>query len=268
MDALAELLKALATLLWPAIVIGMVWMFRPAIASLIESAKSREFSIEIGGQKLSVKEASEQQRTLIADLQAELVVLKRRLDAGASSTRPLPPPLEPHAIVLPERPSPSAPSLEGIPSATRAGAPRALPATPTRPAPAQEQAERIASVLWVDDNPKNNSFFIEQLENAGVRVDLALSTQDGLRKFHKHRYSVVLSDMGRYEDGGNNPHAGLNLVKAVRAADPAVPLFIFCSARAAEQYGPEALRLGATSVNSSSTELYAALKLNTLRDRS
>jgi hypothetical protein len=29
-------------------------------------------------------------------------------------------------------------------------------------------------ILWVDDRPKNNSFFVASLEERGVRVDIAL----------------------------------------------------------------------------------------------
>lgn len=227
METTAQVLNAIAALAWPAIAFAILWAFRPAVASIIESAKSREFSLEIGGQKLSMKEANEQQQSLIADLQSQVAELARRIEA-----------LEPGA---------------GAPTAAL---PQQAPmAAAAPPAP-------LTSVLWVDDKPKGNSFFIDQMGKLGIRVDLALSTADGLDKFRRQRYSAVLSDMGRFEDGTDNPDAGLDLLKAVRAEDKKIPFHIYCSKRAAERYRDEALAQGATSISASPTALSAVLDLD------
>ena len=69
-----------------------------------------------------MEEASEQQRKLIADLQAQVLEIKK--------------------------------SLEGI----------ALPAPGcTGESSAQNVSCGVASILWVDDQPKNNSYFVQQL---------------------------------------------------------------------------------------------------------
>lgn len=41
-------------------------------------------------------------------------------------------------------------------------------------------------ILWVDDQPKNNSFLVALLEDRGVKVDVALSTNEGIEKFKLH----------------------------------------------------------------------------------
>lgn len=71
-------------------------------------------------------------------------------------------------------------------------------------------------ILWVDDNPKNNSFLIASLEERGVRVDTALSTDEGILKFKQIQYDIVLSDMGRPE----SERAGIDLAKKNKINQP------------------------------------------------
>lgn len=54
----------------------MLLKFRGAINGILESAKKRGFSIKVGGNELTFEEASEQQRTQIADLQKQVLNLK------------------------------------------------------------------------------------------------------------------------------------------------------------------------------------------------
>ncbi|MEN6373228.1 MAG: response regulator, partial [Smithella sp.] len=151
MSDIAKLLEAIGVLAWPAIIILLILMFRPAIAGLIESAKSRKFTLKLGGQELTMEEASEQQRKLIADLQAQVLEIKKSLKG-----------ITPPAPAAPEKAAPKMP--------------------PT-----------VTSVLWVDDQPKNNSYFVQQLVDRGVNVELAMSTAEGLRMFDKKTYGVVIS---------------------------------------------------------------------------
>jgi len=224
MDAFVKIVQALSTLLWPLIVIAVIILFRPAVSALIESAKSRKFTIKIGGQELSMDEADEQQRSLIADLQAQFADLRKRLE-----------PAEPQQEV------------------------GAHPQV-------QLSTDSASSVLWVDDEPKNNAYFIEALERAGVRVDLARNTAQGLSMFGRRRYSVVISDMGRREDGKENFTAGLDLLKAVRERDKRVPFIIFCSTRGVAAHAKEAYQLGANGITSSASELYGLLNLEEMRN--
>src|SRR5712692_4951379 len=199
MEAFANFIKALSTLLWPLIVIAVVVLFRPAVVALIESARSRKFTIKIGGQELSMDEANEQQRILIADLQSQFAELQKRLE-GAQLT-----PLSPDAVR------------------------------------AQTSLQEPTSVLWVDDEPKNNSYFIEELQQLGVKVDLAHNTAEGLSMFSRRQYSVIISDMGRRENGKDNFRAGLDLLKAVRERDAQIPFVIFCSSRGVQEHTQEAM---------------------------
>jgi CheY-like chemotaxis protein len=216
MTDIPKILEGIAAVAWPAIVILVVLLFRPAVAALIESAKSRKFTLKIGGQELSMDEANAQQRNLINDLQAQVLEIKKRIEATT--------------------PSPEA--------------------EPTRLAP------RFSAgfALWVDDQPKNNSYFVQQLADKGVKTDLALSTAEGLRMFGKKPYAVIVSDMGRTEDGTYKPTAGLELLRQIREYNKTIPFIIFCAATAAEEHGQEAIDLQVTAVTSSPTEMFGILQ--------
>jgi PleD family two-component response regulator len=88
------------------------------------------------------------------------------------------------------------------------------------------------SVLWVDDNPRNNSYIVASLEARNVAVDLASSTNEALAKFNKAHYDFIISDMGRPE-----------------------------SDKAAKNLRSDALKAGAAEITSSGTTLLTALPL-------
>lgn len=218
MKELADLISSIAFMLWPVIAAAVILMLRPALISLVTSAKSRKFTIKIGGQELTMEEASEQQQSLIADLQVQIIELKKRLQLDA---------VAPNTAAVRERMSVSGGK---------------------------------AAVLWVDDEPKNNSYFVQQLAEGGVPVDLALSTEEGLRLFDQKRYTLVISDLGRREGSSYNSQAGLDLLKRIRQKDNEVPFLIYASSRGVQENQEQALALGATGITSSSTDLAGMLR--------
>ncbi|GHD02890.1 response regulator [Pseudorhodoferax aquiterrae] len=110
-------------------------------------------------------------------------------------------------------------------------------------------------VLWVDDIPRNNSYLIAALQDRGVEVDTALSTDEGLARFAAQRYDVVVTDMGRPE----GRTAGIDLVRRLRALGTQVPLYIYCSVDSAKRWRDEALQAGATDITASGTSLLGVL---------
>lgn len=227
MDGIEKLLQSTATVLWPLIALLLIVLFRPAVSAIVESAKSRKFTIRIGGQELTMEEASADQRKLIADLQNQVSEIRNRLD-GQSET-------EHENLAKTE-------IQEPIPSSV-------------------SKQPKIPSVLWVDDHPKNNSYFIEQLRNSGIQVDLALSTSTAIEKLSNRDYSCIISDMGRLEGSTYNPSAGIDLLVVVRNKSKSSPPFIiYSSSQAREKYGQVAYNHGATAVTSSPTELFGLLR--------
>jgi len=215
---MAETAKALAALAWPVIVFLLILFFRPAIKALIESAKSRKFTLKLGGQELTMEEVNQQQRTITTDLQTQVAEIRKSLQGSQVPLRSV---------------------AEVAPSTTPASG---------------------KSVLWVDDDPKNNSYFIQQLSDNGIKVELAMSTSEGLRLFRQKKYDAVISDMGRAEGGTYNTGAGIELLRRIREDDKRVPFIIFCSSRGIKKHGEEAASLGATAVTSSSTEMMGILQ--------
>jgi CheY-like chemotaxis protein len=121
------------------------------------------------------------------------------------------------------------------------------------------QSTSPGAVLWVDDEPKNNSYFIERLDELGASVDLALSTAQALKLLARKRYDLILSDMGRVENGTFAAKAGLSLLTEVRKTAPDLPFVFFSSGRTAQQHRAEVEAQGALITNSG-TELADILR--------
>ncbi len=223
MEQAASLINSLASLLWPLLVFFVLWKFAPAIRGIIESAQARKFTLKIGGQELTMEEVSQQQQNLIADLQSQLNELSKAVEALQRGLQ---------AETLEETQAVVPPQREHIPY----------------------------RLLWVDDNPKNNSYFLQLLSNAGVQVDLARSTEEALSKLREKRYRAVISDMGRLEGGEYNERAGLDLMRELRKIDPEVPVAFYTTHRSVVSKGKLARELGATVVTSSPTTLVGFLK--------
>jgi CheY-like chemotaxis protein len=248
----AETITAIAALLWPLLLLVVLLMFRRPLARVVRSAEQREWTLEVGGQKLSMKQLSDQQNSMIADLQKQVGVLSQviaTLNAGA----PAPAEVE-GAPVGAADPGPVPGG--GILSEVDHGWTQSY-TSPPPPAVAH-------SVLWVDDHPENNALIVEQLQRNGVRVDLARTTREASALLGERRYGTIVSDMGRHEDGVEVPDAGLRLLKAVRQADPSVPFVIYCSHRALVTYRQHALDAGATEITSSSVVLSEQLRARAL----
>lgn len=126
--------------------------------------------------------------------------------------------------------------------------------------PALAEASEISKskrILWVDDKPKNNSFLVAALRERDHTVDIALSTDEGIRMFKDQSYDIVISDMRRPEDN----KAGVTLAQEIRGLESEVPFFIYCDGWAARSLREEALSNGVTDITSSGTTLLSKLPL-------
>lgn len=81
----------------------------------------------------------------------------------------------------------------------------------------------VATVLWVDDHPSNNTLEVDYLKTRRIAVHLAESTDDALKLLRMNSYQLVVSDLGRGEDR----LAGLRLARIVRERAKAVPVIIY-----------------------------------------
>lgn len=226
MEQLASIVDAVAALLWPLLVLFVFIRFAPALNELISSARSRKFTLKVGGHELSMEEVRAQQSDLIADLQNQVAALREMMKGPGEETP---------ATLREER------GANNLTARSAHTAPR---------------------VLWVDDQPKNNSYYVEQLTKGGVEVDLALDTADGLRRFENKAYRVVISDIGRKEGSAYNRDAGLDLLRNLRESSEEVSVALFTSSSGVKHRGVEASELGADLVTDSGTELVQFLRRN------
>ena len=112
-----------------------------------------------------------------------------------------------------------------------------------------------SSILWVDDFPSNNAFIIERLESEGVRVRKELSTDAGIAALAADSFDAIISDLGRQEAGRDNPFAGLDFARAVRAAGNQTPLLIFAGRRGIENRD-RLLAAGVSAVTNSPIDVF------------
>jgi len=113
-------------------------------------------------------------------------------------------------------------------------------------------------LLWVDDKPKNNSYLISTLKDRGAEIDTARSSEEALQRLREAPYDIVISDMARPE----GDQAGISLVQTMRKRGIDVPVYVYCSAWAAEHLRESALKAGAAGITASGTTLLSMLPLD------
>lgn len=74
---MAQTISAIAALLWPALILIALLMFRNPLRRVIQSAERRKWTLKVGGQELGMEELSNQQNAMIADLQKQVGALNR-----------------------------------------------------------------------------------------------------------------------------------------------------------------------------------------------
>ena len=86
-------------------------------------------------------------------------------------------------------------------------------------------------ILWVDDHPQNNILYVNRLQKSGYIVDRALNEHEAQTLLNAKKYHVVISDMGRVENGNKNNLQGIETISSVRqsGANKKVPVIIFTS---------------------------------------
>jgi len=120
-------------------------------------------------------------------------------------------------------------------------------------APIEDAAPR--SILWVDDRPNNNAIEISQLEGRGYKVITALSTNETMATLARERVGVIISDMGRREEGRYVAQAGLGLLRAARASGYKQPFIVYTSSTYVEKNDAEVKALGGDGATASPVKL-------------
>ncbi|MBU2582738.1 MAG: response regulator [Alphaproteobacteria bacterium] len=79
------------------------------------------------------------------------------------------------------------------------------------------------SILWVDDNPRNNLLAVRAMRRLQLDIEQVASTEAAIAAMEVSRYDLVISDMGR----GANMRAGYELLDIIRKRGSNVPFLIF-----------------------------------------
>ena len=215
---LADILSAVASLLWPVVVAILLAGLFPVLKRFL--SRSDSIDIEVAGAKVSVQSASEGLRKQINDLQDRVNELEKLRDGS---------PLE---------------TLDS-PVVARPAAPSNL-------------------VLWVDDRAEANVYERARLTEAGRRIVQAESTGSALQRLRNDGpFSVIISDMGRVEDGGRfNSHAGLDLLRQIRDSGDDTPVVFYSSGRGLDLVRDQLDREKNVSYTASPTELMRLLRVS------
>jgi CheY-like chemotaxis protein len=113
------------------------------------------------------------------------------------------------------------------------------------------QSEHIPCLLWVDDNPSNNTYEANAFEAVGMKIEIALSTQEALQLLHNQSYDAIISDMGRRE----GPREGYVLLEEIRRGGDDTPYFIYAGSNLPE-HKREARQRGAQGSTNDAEELF------------
>jgi CheY-like chemotaxis protein len=113
------------------------------------------------------------------------------------------------------------------------------------------------TILWVDDQPKNNAYEVAKFESDGYRVVQVRSTDEAMEFLSKvDERVVVISDMARREAGRYEREAGVMLVKAMRDAGIEAPFFVYTSSQTALRENEAVKAAGGNGATASPLDLY------------
>jgi CheY-like chemotaxis protein len=127
---------------------------------------------------------------------------------------------------------------------------------------ADDPSPKTWTILWVDDRPANNAYELEKLRSDEVTVVQAGSTSEAIRMLAsgRPRIDVVITDLGREEDGSYVPDAGLRLMRQARELGFGSPIYMYSWPAVQERREADVLSAGGTGLTRSPVELLAMLK--------
>lgn len=120
----------------------------------------------------------------------------------------------------------------------------------------QARTTRVARVLWVDDHPDYNLHETIALEELGLFVTKATATEAAEVYLQSLKFALVITDLGR----GNNPNAGLELLKKVKLIQKDVPVIVYTLG--ASEKRTWLTQSGARAVVDTPSDLIAAVLAN------
>ncbi|MEV8466594.1 response regulator [Fluviibacterium sp. DFM31] len=206
-DILIEILKILPELLWTLLAVGVVLFLAPTLKAVLAK---RNVSLKFGtDRELTIREFAREVEDRVEGMADQ---------SGSSLER----------IML---------DLEGLKSRVAA----LEPPTPVGGAagvtagdgvaPGEKADMHVGRILWVDDQPRNNAILASVFRGQGWSVEEAVSTGQALAMVGAG-YDLIISDIGRTENGRYNPRAGTEFLAELRKAGMTVPTIFFTAPQA------------------------------------
>lgn len=123
-------------------------------------------------------------------------------------------------------------------------------------------AERVSSILWVDDHPEKHAYEITKLQEESYDVIHVKSTDEALTRLNKKtlKPKLVITDMRRREGLTYNRSAGLDLIRAIRSdknkevAD--IPIYVYDSTTVVERRSKQVQEAGGNEITDSPIQLF------------
>jgi CheY-like chemotaxis protein len=126
------------------------------------------------------------------------------------------------------------------------------------------QASHVTSkhILWVDDNPANLAYEIARLQEEGIEITMALSTDQAMQILVSSElsFNAIITDMGRTEEGDYRPHAGILLIKAVREASINLPILVYTTLNLYTRTINDLVAAGGNGATMSAEELFSWIR--------
>ena len=110
----------------------------------------------------------------------------------------------------------------------------------------RKEEKEISRVLWVDDNPQNNKNVILDLQDRGIIVDLAITTEQALELYEKNIYSTLITDTAR----GKKYDAGYQLCRILFDRHNVIPILVYSTEDTIVKYGDMFKPLGVSFMTS------------------
>lgn len=110
-------------------------------------------------------------------------------------------------------------------------------------------------ILWVDDYPDNNIHEISMLLPLGINIIQTTTTKAALQYVNQNAFDLIISDMGRKENGQEDSEAGVTLVNAI---DGILPVIVYTSDKTDDR-AERALAAGAKAVEDMPAGLLRAI---------
>lgn len=108
------------------------------------------------------------------------------------------------------------------------------------------------SILWVDDQPLNNTYARHALEALGIRFSICITTNDAIEELKRTSIDAVISDMGRPPD----MQAGYTLLEKMQAMSFDIPFIIYAKGGDKQKNKEEAKKRGAYASADGPQDLY------------